>query len=58
MINSKTKTKVNYEIFDVFTCGPYDVDVLDGSSDAKREVTIVTCVPGGARRVVCKAREV
>lgn len=56
MINKKTKTKVNYEIYRVYECSPYDLSCLDQNEDGKREVTIITCTPSGAKRVVCKAR--
>ena len=57
-INRKTKTKVTYAVSSVFTCGPNDVDCYRQNSDGKREITIVTCTPSGAQRVVCKAREI
>ena len=56
MINKKTKTKVNYKIYKVYECSPYDLSCLDQNEDGKREVTIITCTPSGAKRVVCKAR--
>ena len=56
MINKKTKTKVTYEIYKVYECSPYDLSCLDQNEDGKREVTIITCTPSGAKRVVCKAR--
>lgn len=56
MINKKTKTKVNYEVYKVYECSPYDLSCLEQNEDGKREVTIITCTPSGAKRVVCKAR--
>ena len=56
MINKKTKTKVNYEIYKVYECSPYDLSCLGQNEDGKREVTIITCTPSGAKRVICKAR--
>lgn len=55
MIDKKTKRKVNYEVYKVYTCSPYDLTCLDQNDDGKREVTIITCTPNGAKRVVCKA---
>ena len=57
MINSKTKTKVTYKVQKVYTIDPKDLSCLDQNNDGKREVTLITCTPGGAKRVVCKARE-
>lgn len=57
IINRKTKTKVNYKIYKMYTCVPEDLSCLDQNSDGKREVTIITCNPGGLTRLICKARE-
>lgn len=57
MINRETKTKVNYVVTDMFTCGPRDLWILDPNEDGKRMVTIYTCTPSGAKRVVCQAKE-
>ncbi len=57
MINRETKTKVYYEVRDHFTCGPKYVKILDQNDDGKRKVTIYTCTPSGAKRVVCQAEE-
>lgn len=58
MINKKTKTKVNYKIDKVYECNPYDLSCLDQNENGKREVTILTCTPSGAKRVVCKAHAI
>ncbi len=57
MINRETKTKVYYTIDDHFTCWPTDVWILDPRNVGKKEVTIYTCTPSGAKRVVCQAKE-
>ncbi len=57
MINRETKTKVNYIVSDMFTCGPRDLSILEQNNDGKRKVTIYTCTPSGANRVVCIAKE-
>ncbi len=57
MINRKTKTKVNYKIYDMYTCVPEDLSCLNQNHDGKREVTLITCNPGGLTRLICKARE-
>lgn len=57
MINRETKTKVNYAIYDKYTCVPEDLSCLDQNHDGKREVTLITCNPGGLTRLICKARE-
>ena len=58
MINRKTKTKVSYQIYNMYTCVPEDLSCLDQNDDGKREVTLITCNPGGLTRLICKAREI
>ena len=58
IINRNTKEKVNYEVFNTYTCVPEDLSCLDQNNDGKKELTIITCTPGGAKRFICKAREV
>ena len=58
MISKKTKTKVNYQIYNMYTCVPEDLSCLDQNDDGKREVTLITCNPGGLTRLICKAKEI
>lgn len=57
MISRETKKKVNYKVEKVYTIKPNDLSCLNQNNDGKREVTIITCAPGGAKRIICKARE-
>lgn len=57
MVNRETKTRVNYKIYDMYTCVPEDLSCLNQNHDGKREVTLITCNPGGLTRLICKARE-
>ena len=57
VINRETKTKVNYKIYNMYTCVPEELSCLEQNSDGKREVTLITCNPGGLTRLICKARE-
>ncbi len=58
VINRETKTKVNYKIYNMYTCVPEDLSCLDQNNDGKREVTLITCNPGGLTRLICKAHEI
>ena len=58
MVNKQTKAKVEYKVYNMYTCVPEDLSCLDQNSDGSREVTIITCNPGGATRLICKAREI
>ncbi len=55
IINRETGTKVKYLVDDIFTCGPYDLWITDQRNDGKKWVTLFTCTPSGAGRVVCTA---
>lgn len=57
MVNRETKARVNYKIYDMYTCVPEDLSCLNQNHDGKREVTLITCNPGGLTRLICKARE-
>lgn len=59
VIDKETNSKVTYKIYDIFTVKPDDTDyVLSQKTNGKREVTLVTCNPGGLTRRIYKAREV
>lgn len=58
VINRETKTKINYKIYNMYTCVPEDLSCLDQNNDGKREVTLITCNPGGLTRLICKAHEI
>ncbi len=57
-VNKETKTKVNYKIYNIYTCVPEDLSCLKQNDDGLKEITIITCNPGGATRLICKAREI
>ena len=58
IIDKETNSKVYYKIYDKYTCNPNDLSCLDQNNNGKREVTLITCNPGGLTRLICKAREV
>ena len=58
LITRETKERIDYEIYDKYSCEPTDLSCLDQNQDGKKEVTLITCNPGGLTRLICKAREV
>ena len=58
IITKETKERVDYQIYDMYTCEPTDLSCLEQNQDGKREVTLITCNPGGLTRLICKAREI
>ena len=59
-IEAETKSdgSIDYEIYDKYSCEPTDLSCLDQNQDGKKEVTLITCNPGGLTRLICKAREI
>ncbi len=58
IIGKKEHTKITYEIYNIYTCKPKDLKCLNQNKDGKKEVTLITCNPGGLTRLICKAKEV
>lgn len=58
VIAKDKKTKVNYQIYKMYTCFPKDLSCLDQNTNGLREVTLITCTKGAVTRLICKAREV
>ena len=58
LITRETKERIDYEIYDKYSCEPTDLSCLNQNQDGKKEVTLITCNPGGLTRLICKAREI
>ena len=58
IVAKETKEKIDYQIYDMYTCEPTDLSCLTQNQDGEREVTLITCNPGGLTRLICKAREI
>ncbi len=58
LINKEEATKVEYKIFDIYKCEPTDLECLDPRYNGVKEVTLITCNPGGLTRLICKAKEI
>ena len=44
-------------LYDIFIVEPADVSCIENTLIGQREVTLITCTPGGAKRLILKARE-
>lgn len=58
IITRETKERIDYQIYDKYSCEPTDLSCLDQNQDGEKEVTLITCNPGGLTRLICKAREI
>ena len=59
IIAKDKKTKVNYQIYKMYTCFPKDLSCLNqNTKNGLREVTLITCTKGAVTRLICKAREI
>ena len=56
LINRENQSKVTYQIFDIYTCDPNDLECLDARNSGTKEVTLITCNPGGLTRLIIKAK--
>ena len=58
LIDRETLNKVNYKIYNIYTCMPKDLECLNQNTEGKRESTIITCNPGGITRLIIKGKEI
>ena len=58
LIDRETLNKVNYKIYNIYTCMPKDLECLNQNTEGKKETTIITCNPGGVTRLIIKGREI
>lgn len=58
LINKTNFEKVTYKVYDKFTVNATELDCLDQETGGKREVTLITCNPGGVTRLIIKAQEI
>lgn len=49
--------KVEYEIYDIYTVEPENVDCLSQETDGRREITLITCTNDSKKRIIVKAKE-
>ncbi len=58
IVDKKNSEKVIYKIYDKYTVNPNELECLNQETDGKREVTLITCNPGGLTRLILKAKEI
>lgn len=58
LINKETGSKVDYEIYKIYTVQPDDVSCIETTNEDEREVTLITCNNGGKTRLILKAKEI
>lgn len=58
IVDKNNSEKVTYKIYDKYTVNPTELDCLNQETNNKREVTIITCNPGGLTRLIVKAKEI
>ncbi|MCI8470774.1 MAG: sortase [Clostridia bacterium] len=57
IIDKAKGEKVTYKIYDKYSINPTELDCLSQETEGRREVTIITCNPGGFTRLIIKAQE-
>ena len=58
VVDKANREKVTYKIYNKYTVNPTELDCLNQETEGKREVTLITCNPGGITRLIVKAREI
>ena len=57
IITDKQGKQCTYVIYDSYIVEPDDVSCIEDTLEGKREVTLITCVTGGKKRLILKAKE-
>lgn len=58
IIDKANSEKVTYKIYNKYTVNPTELDCLSQETNGKREITLITCNPGGVTRLILKAEEI
>lgn len=58
IIDKKKQNRVDYKIYNIYSCMPKELECLNQDTNNRKEVTIITCNPGGVTRLIIKAKEV
>lgn len=56
-LTDTTGRTISYEVYDTYKVDPYDTKCTSQLTNGKKEVTLITCVEYGKKRLVVKARE-
>lgn len=49
---------ITYQIYHIETVNPNNVTCLDSKENGAKEATLITCTPGGLKRLVLKGKEI
>lgn len=58
IIDKAQARSVTYKVYKKYTVYPTELDCLSQSTNGKKEVTLITCNPGGLTRLIIKAQEI
>lgn len=57
-VKDKSDKTITYKIYDKYIVNTDELDCLSQETNGKREVTLITCTPGGITRLIIKAKEI
>ena len=57
-ITSVDKKTIKYQVYDVYSVEPENVSPTETKDDKIREVTLISCIANGKKRLIVKAKEV
>lgn len=49
--------RLEYEIYDIYTVEPENVECLSQETEGRREITLITCTNDSKKRIIVKAKE-
>lgn len=58
IIDKEQSRTITYKIYKKYSVYPNELDCLSQSTNGKKEVTLITCNPGGLTRLIIKAQEI
>lgn len=57
-ISDNNVGRMEYEVYEFYRVSPEDVSCLSQETNAKREVTLITCTNDSKKRIIVKAKEI
>ena len=58
IIDKAQSRKITYQVYKKYSVEPTELDCLSQSTEGRKEVTLITCNPGGLTRLIIKAKEI
>ena len=57
-ITDINKKEISYEVYRIYNVMPDDLEPVEVTDPDKREITLISCIQGGRKRIIVKAYEI